>query len=380
MMSDGNHPIRILHVVGGMNRGGVETWLMHILRHIDRAQFRMDFLVHTTQPCAYDDEIRAFGSHVIPCLHPHRLARYVWSFRRILDEYGPYDVIHSHVYLFSGFILWLAARCNIGVRVANIYPTEDRQGSKRTRWFRSLYRQAMINSLVANATHSLFDSEHAQEAFAAMVGRSLPNFSVVYPGIDLSPYLQEIEVEPIRKELDIPFDSKVILTVGRYVPHKNHQHLLQIAEQVLEIRSDVIFLLVGDGPLYPDIRKRVEEMRLDEYFRFVRGRPDIVPLFKAADLFLFPSLMEGFGIVIVEAAAAGLSIVASQIPGILDSAKASPSATLIPPQDTEGFVNAILETLEQQKTRQTSSPSLLAPFDVSTSIENLLNIYETEGL
>ena len=61
-------PIRILHVVGGMNRGGVETWLMHVLRLIDRDRFRMDFLVHTELPCAYDDEIRSLGSknHTLP--------------------------------------------------------------------------------------------------------------------------------------------------------------------------------------------------------------------------------------------------------------------------------------------------------------------------
>ena len=52
-MDSGNartSPVRVLHVLGGMNRGGVETWLMHVLRHIDRNRFRMDFLVHTVNP------------------------------------------------------------------------------------------------------------------------------------------------------------------------------------------------------------------------------------------------------------------------------------------------------------------------------------------
>ncbi|MHB8765319.1 MAG: glycosyltransferase family 1 protein, partial [Deferrisomatales bacterium] len=55
-----------------MDRGGAETWLMHVLRRIDRDRYRMDFLVHTEQRCAYDDEIRTLGSRVIPCLHPSR--------------------------------------------------------------------------------------------------------------------------------------------------------------------------------------------------------------------------------------------------------------------------------------------------------------------
>ena len=65
-------PIRILHAVGGMNRGGVETWLMHVLRRIDRRGFKMDFVVHTSDACAYDEEIRSLGSDIIPCLHPHQ--------------------------------------------------------------------------------------------------------------------------------------------------------------------------------------------------------------------------------------------------------------------------------------------------------------------
>ena len=51
-------PLRILQVVGNLNRGGTETWLMNVLRHLDRDRYQMDFLVHTTNPGAYDDEAR----------------------------------------------------------------------------------------------------------------------------------------------------------------------------------------------------------------------------------------------------------------------------------------------------------------------------------
>ena len=60
-------PIRILHVLGVMNRAGMETWLMHVVRHIDGARFHMDFLVHTNTPGAYDEEIKSLGSKVLPC-------------------------------------------------------------------------------------------------------------------------------------------------------------------------------------------------------------------------------------------------------------------------------------------------------------------------
>src|SRR5579884_333713 len=55
-------PVRVLHVVGAMNRGGVETWLLHVLRNIGRERFTFDFLVHTREHCAYDEELRALGA------------------------------------------------------------------------------------------------------------------------------------------------------------------------------------------------------------------------------------------------------------------------------------------------------------------------------
>src|SRR5208283_1463389 len=114
-----NRPVRILHVVGGMNRGGVETWLMHLLRHLDRQRFRMDFLVHTSQPCAYDNEIAAFGSRIIHCFPHTKPWRYAPNLMRILREDGPYDVVHSHVHHFTGLLLFIARRAGVPVRIAH---------------------------------------------------------------------------------------------------------------------------------------------------------------------------------------------------------------------------------------------------------------------
>ena len=92
-----------------MNRGGVETWLMHVLRRIDRRRIAMDFLVHTELPCAYDEEIRDLGSRILRCTAVHRPWRYVPELTKILRREGPFDVVHSHVHHFSGLILKCAA-------------------------------------------------------------------------------------------------------------------------------------------------------------------------------------------------------------------------------------------------------------------------------
>ena len=122
--------IRILHVVGGMNRGGIETWLMHILRHIDRDRFQMDFLVHTTSSCAYDQEILSLGSQIIPCCQPSQPWLYALNFRRILREYGPYDIVHSYVHHFSGYVLLLAKLALQPLHLVSSSPSSMRARNK----------------------------------------------------------------------------------------------------------------------------------------------------------------------------------------------------------------------------------------------------------
>ncbi|MDQ6908946.1 MAG: glycosyltransferase, partial [Chloroflexota bacterium] len=97
----------------------METWLMHILRMIDRNRYQMDFLVHITEPQDYDDEIRALGSDVILCPHTRQPLRYARDFLRILKERGPYDVVHSHVHQYSGLVLRLAKLAGVPIRITH---------------------------------------------------------------------------------------------------------------------------------------------------------------------------------------------------------------------------------------------------------------------
>src|SRR5262245_8666806 len=110
-----SRPIRILQTVSGWTRGGgVEAYLLQVLRHIDRKRFHMDFLVPTSEPHDYDEEIRALGANIFPCLQARRPSRYrgglcrtslkaeyalhfAGFFRWMLREHGPYDIVHAHM-------------------------------------------------------------------------------------------------------------------------------------------------------------------------------------------------------------------------------------------------------------------------------------------
>ena len=114
--------MKILHVVGSLDRGGAETWLTQMLRHIDRQVYSMDFLVHTTEPGALDKEVMELGARIVPCLprlNDGNPLQYARNFRRILRECGPYDCVHSHIHHSSGYVLMLAAMMGVPVRIAH---------------------------------------------------------------------------------------------------------------------------------------------------------------------------------------------------------------------------------------------------------------------
>ena len=286
---------------------------MHVLRHIDRDRLRMDFLVHTTQPCAYDDEIRAFGSKIIPCLHPSQPWSYARNFKRILREYGPYDIVHSHVHHFSGYVLRLAQQAGVPVRIAHSH-NDTSSIETGAGLYRRLYSNLTKSWIARHATLGLGASRQAAANLFGSVWETDPLWQVLYCGIDLAPFRDSINPVTVRAELGIPADAFVIGHVGRFVEQKNHIFLVEIAAEVAKREPRMRLLLVGDGSLRPDIEQKVAELGLGDRVIFAGVRPDVPRLMLGAmDVFLFPSLYEGLGLVLVEAQAASLPCIFADV-------------------------------------------------------------------
>ena len=304
-------PIRVMHVVGGMNRGGAETWLMHVLRNIDRDEFKMDFVVHTDQPCAFDEEIRGLGSKVIPCMHPSSPVAYARNLNRIMHRYGPYDVVHSHVHNYSGYILWLARRAGVSIRIAHSHlDTSDFDNAASLT--RRLYVSATKRMVRRNATHGLAASDKAAKALFGEKWEADARCQILYCGIDLAPFAGPVDAAVVRKELGIPADAFVIGHVGRFMEQKNHTFLIDIAAEVARREPMMRLLLVGDGPLRASIEQKVAEAGLSDKVVFAGTRPDVSRLMLGAmDVFVMPSLYEGLPLVGMEVQSAGLPLVVS---------------------------------------------------------------------
>lgn len=307
-----NEPIRILHAVHRMDRGGIETWLMNVLRSVDRRRFQFDFMVYTTQACAYDDEIRALGSRIIPCIPATRPIAHLRDLARMLRAEGPFDVVHVHGTAADGAALRAAARAGVPVRIMHSHNA----GEGRRRLRSHAYRLVTGHWMRRYMTHGFGCSEAACAHEFGAHWQTNERCQVLYYGMNWEAFHQPVDVRALRSELGLPPEALVIGHVGRFHPQKNHGFWLEIAKRIAALRDDARFLLVGDGELKRGFEDQVRRLGLQERFIFTGARPDVHRLLQAMDVFLFPSHFEGLGIVVIEAQAVGLPCVVSDaVPG-----------------------------------------------------------------
>ncbi|MBW4687802.1 MAG: glycosyltransferase family 1 protein [Komarekiella atlantica HA4396-MV6] len=369
---------RILHVVGCMDRGGIETWLMHVLRNCDRQRFQMDFLVETTKQSAYDDEILACGSKIIPCLHPSKPLQYAHNFKQLYCEHGPYDIIHSHIHNYSGYVLRLAKQVGIPIRIAHSHNDTSAIDAK-ARLSRRLYLGLTNHWIKQYATTGLACSSAAAAALYGSEWKEDSRWQLLYYGIDLSAF--DFENDPIvrRSQFNIPRDALVIGHVGRFDPQKNHDFLIDIAAEVIKREPKAYFVLIGDGPLRSNAEKKVQQLGLSQQIIFAGLRSDVPQLMKTLmDVFLLPSLHEGLPLVLLEAQSAGLPCIFSDTV----TEEANIANTLMQrvslSQPADQWAEIIL-TANHAKPKITQKESLAlvkeSPFNIHISVQKLQSLY-----
>lgn len=308
-------PTRILHVLGAMNRGGVETWLMHVLRHLDRESFRTDLLVHTNKPAAYDNDVLSLGSRILRCPHPENPLVYARRFFQLVKRNGPFDVLHSHVHHFSGFVLALGRAAGIPVRIAHSHNDTSSLASQAG-LARTVYLKCSRGLIAANCTRGLAVSRPAAVALFGPNWQSDPRLEVLYCAIDPKQFDWSPSPAAVRAEFGFSLQDVVFGHVGRFDPQKNHQFLLETAAEIRKLEPRAKFLLVGDGPLRHQMESRARALALQDCTVFAGTRSDVPRLMASGmDLQLLPSLYEGLAIVLLEAQAVGLtSLVSEGIP------------------------------------------------------------------
>lgn len=163
------------------------------------------------------------------------------------------------------------------------------------------------------ATSGLACSEVAARSLYSEQWENDGRWQILHYGIDLSPLSAQRDVQQERSRLGIPANARVVGHVGRFVEQKNHAFLLDVIGECLKLDPHIYFLLIGDGHLRSDMQRAADDRGLSENVIFTGARSDVPRLMMSAmGLFVFPSLWEGLGIVLLEAQAAGLPALVSE--------------------------------------------------------------------
>lgn len=304
-------PIRILHIVGTMNRGGAETLLMELYRHIDRNKVQFDFLIYnySGKPGAFDEEILSLGGKIFET--KQRFYRNPFAFIHELKEFfkthSEYRIVHSHQYAMSGYMLWAAKKTSQPVTIAHshiAFPITD---------FLRKCADNIGKKLLKNYADFYFGC--SEDAVVELFGKQTDNKTcfVIKNAINVEKFAFSTKTRNHwRQTLNANDDTLIIGNVARFNHQKNHTHIIKTFAKLNEIKNNSLLLLIGDGTLRPQIEDLAKKLSVYEKVHFLGVRSNVQEIINAFDIFLMPSHYEGLGIVLIEAQANGLPCVISE--------------------------------------------------------------------
>ena len=308
--------IRILHIVGIMNMGGLENLIMNIYRNIDRDKIQFDFLVTREEKGLFDDEIKSLGGKIynIPHMSNIGYSKYTKTLYNFFINNPQYKIVHCHRDALSSIYLKQAKKANIPIRIAHSHNIRLAETKNIKGMLMSVVKKCCMPFTVKNSTDYFACSKEAGEW---LFGKNTDEkFEIIKNGVDTKKYIYDKEdFTIVRNKLNVSEETLLIGHVGRFDIQKNHNFLINMVNELNKDIDDFKLCLVGEGPLKIEIKKKLERIGLEDKVLFLGIRNDVNELMKAFDIFVFPSLFEGLGIVLIEAQATGLKcIVSDQVP------------------------------------------------------------------
>lgn len=294
-------PIRVLCVFSTLDRGGAETMCMNLYRKIDRSKVQFDFVKHTDAIGAYEDEITKMGGKVFnaPKLQLSQYVKYVQWWKKHFIGHPEHIIVHIHFFTITGAIVPIAHKMHRTV-IGHSHGNTNIAGIKQA------VRMLFLRMGSAQVDYAFACSNAAGHY---MYGNG--EFIVLNNAIDTREYEYDVRVrETIRKKFGI--NNEILIGhVGNFSYVKNHRFLFDIFSVIKERKTNVKLMLVGDGSLHDELEKQAKKQGIFDDIIFTGARSDVNELVQAMDFFVFPSLYEGLGIVLIEAQASGLSCVMS---------------------------------------------------------------------
>ena len=301
--------IKILMVLGNTRRGGTQAFIMNVLRNIDLNRFQIDFAINMDFDGGWGPEMRSLGSNIfiMPVFKVYNWLSFVQAWKSFLRA-NRYDIIHGHTTNSAGIYLNIAKKYGCGT-IAHIHSTGFR-GNAIERVMKRLFSRLAKNNAdywfacSPKAAHLIYDDEF----------KKYPHYYEMPNAIDVKRYFFNQNTRKlIRKDLGVDDKTYLCGHVGTFSTPKNHSFLIDIFTEIQKKEPNAKLLLIGEGILKESIIQQAKNNGVFDKIIFRQNLANVNEHLMAMDLFIFPSLFEGFGMASLEAQATGLNVIQSDV-------------------------------------------------------------------
>ena len=352
-----------------MRNGGVEAVNMNYYRNIDRTKIQYDFIIdEDSSNYSLHTEIEVLGGKIITVPAYQKPVAYHNALLQLFRE-KHYPIVYSHLNTLTVFPLFAAWRAGIPVRVAHNHSTAGKGEFKR-----NIMKYSLRPFSKLFPTHLCACSEYAGRWLFGDRAVNAGKVTVWQNAIDTERFAYSAALRnETRKWLKLE-DKFIVGNAGRFATQKNHSFLIDIFAEIHRRRDDAVLLLIGDGPLMDTITQKVMRLGLNDCVIFAGSVNDIERYYQAMDVFVFPSLYEGLGMVAVEAQVSGLPVlVSTELP---PEAKICSNIRFLSLKNSAGeWADEALRILNGHIRRDMSSYAREAGFDIKTQAGKLTEWY-----
>ena len=361
--------MRILHIVSNISiRNGIMSVIMNYYRKINCSKFNLSFIYFDERENTYADEISSLGgtyTKINKGKNPIELFKAIHKY--VKDNNDSYDIIHLHETYLIPTLIGIKKNSNLKI-IAHAHSTKFSENALKN-------MRNMIFSLPNKSIPNYYFS-CSKAAGVALFGRKfLENGYVMNNAINLDNFSYDEESRVLmRKKLNI--ENKIVIGhVGNFNKGKNHSFLIDVFESYLKINKNSVLVLVGDGELKEEIKKKCKQLKIDDKVLFLGVRKDINAIMNAFDCFVLPSKFEGLGVVLIEAQATGLPCVFSDCVPIESNILKDQNKTISLKEKPEKWANTINDLIN---IRDKNSKKKIqdAGFDISIESKRLEQKYE----
>lgn len=285
------------------NYGGVEAFIMNIYRNIDRNSIQFDFIVNTEKKISYEDEINSLGGRIIrqkyfsrkkhPFKHYFELYKYFKENKELVAVHINKANVRDIDLLILAFVF------KVPVRIIHSHISKENN--------MKLLEKLNKNIIKKISTHFFACSDEAGKYMFRN------NYTVIKDGINVEKYIFNDESrKKIRSKYNINNNDFVIGSIGRFCAQKNTLFIIDIFTELHKIEPNSKLLLIGDGPLLDEVERKIRNEGIEDSVIMPGEVNDVYHFYSAMDVFVFPSIYEGFGMVLLEAQTSGLKCLASK--------------------------------------------------------------------